>query len=94
MSAGPPNFSTLFRGFSDHRDPGSPEIEPVHEDGRTVRFTDDPAAGAPPADQPWDGTRVLHLTHPSDPIVRWSPRPAGSTAQDLDRLKDVIRPEG
>ncbi|ARE73135.1 hypothetical protein B6R96_03605 [Streptomyces sp. Sge12] len=74
LFAGPPNFNTLFREFSDHRDAGSPEIEPVFRDGRTVRFTDDPAAGMPPADRPWDGTRVLYLMHPSDPIVWWSPR--------------------
>ncbi|MEV0990879.1 alpha/beta hydrolase [Streptomyces sp. NPDC049949] len=153
--AGPPNFNTLFREFSDHRDTGSPEIEPVYRAGRTVRFTDDPAAGIPPADRPWDGPRVLYLMHPSDPIVWWSPklalsepdwigerpgsdvlgamvwipfvtfwqvtadlpfstgvpdghghtykaayvdawnavmRPQGFTAQDLDRLKDVVSP--
>ncbi|MFB7268110.1 alpha/beta-hydrolase family protein, partial [Streptomyces nojiriensis] len=71
--AGPPNFNTLFREFSDHRDAGSPEIEPVYREGRTVRFTDDPATGTPPADRPWDGPRVLYLMHPSDPIVWWSP---------------------
>ncbi|MCC0094472.1 alpha/beta hydrolase [Streptomyces flavotricini] len=153
--AGPPNFNTLFREFSDHRDTGSPEIEPLYRAGRTVRFTDDPAAGIPPADRPWDGPRVLYLMHPSDPIVWWSPqlalsepdwigerpgsdvlgamvwipfvtfwqvtadlpfstgvpdghghtykaayvdawnavmRPQGFTAQDLDRLKDVVSP--
>ncbi|MER8041650.1 alpha/beta-hydrolase family protein [Streptomyces sp. NPDC094032] len=73
LFAGPPNFNTLFREFSDHREPGSPEIEPVYKEGRTVRFTDDPAAGIPPKDRPWDGTRVLYLMHASDPIVWWSP---------------------
>jgi len=71
--AGPPNFNTLFRDFSDHRDPGSPEIEPVYKNGRTVRFTTDAATSMPPAGQPWDGTRVIYLMHPSDPIVWWSP---------------------
>ncbi|MQS11046.1 hypothetical protein F7Q99_01795 [Streptomyces kaniharaensis] len=73
LFAGPPNFNTLFREFSDNRAAGSPEIQPVYKDGRTVRFTNDPAAGAPPADQPWTGTRVLYLMHSSDPIVWWSP---------------------
>ncbi|MFE7093746.1 alpha/beta hydrolase [Streptomyces erythrochromogenes] len=73
LFAGPPNFNTLFREFSDHRDAGSPEIEPVYREGRTVRFTDDPATAITPADRPWDGTRVLYLMHPSDPIVWWSP---------------------
>ena len=73
LFAGPPNFNTLYREFTDHRDPGSPEVEPVYKDGRTVRFTNDVAAGvAGPA--AWEGTRVLYLQHPSDPIVWWSPR--------------------
>jgi uncharacterized membrane protein len=73
LFAGPPNFNTLFREFSDHRDAGSPEVQPIYQDGRTVRFTNDPATGIPPNGQPWDGTRVLYLMHPSDPIVWWSP---------------------
>jgi uncharacterized membrane protein len=73
LFAGPPNFNTLFREFTDHRDAGSPEVQPVYQDGRIVRFTNDPAAGIPPKGQPWDGTRVLYLMHPSDPIVWWSP---------------------
>lgn len=72
--AGPPNFNTLFREFSDHRDPGSPEIQPVYKNGRTVRFATDAATSIPPQGQPWDGTRVIYLMHPSDPIVWWTPR--------------------
>jgi uncharacterized membrane protein len=74
LLAGPPNFNTLYREFTDHRDPGTPEVEPVYKDGRTVRFTNDVAAGAAPTSTRWDGTRVLYLQHPSDPIVWWSPR--------------------
>ena len=73
LFVGPPNFNTLFREFSDHRDPGSPEVQPVYQDGRIVRFVNDPATGIPPKGQPWNGTRVLYLMHPSDPIVWWSP---------------------
>ena len=73
LFAGPPNFNTLFREFSDHRDAGSPEVQPVYQDGRIVRFANDPAKGIPPAGQPWEGSRVLYLMHPSDPIVWWSP---------------------
>ncbi|MBH0122323.1 alpha/beta-hydrolase family protein [Rhodococcus sp. HM1] len=73
LFAGPPNFNTLFRDFSDNREPGSPEVEPIYKNGRTVRFTNDAEAGIPPAGQPWDGNRVLYLMHPSDPIVWWSP---------------------
>jgi uncharacterized membrane protein len=73
LFAGPPNFNTLFRDFSDNRDPGSPEVAPIYQDGRIVRFTNDASTGIPPQSQPWDGTRVLYLMHPSDPIVWWSP---------------------
>jgi uncharacterized membrane protein len=73
LFAGPPNFNTLFREFSDHRDAGSPEVQPVYQDGRIVRFANDTAAAIPPPDQPWEGGRVLYMMHPSDPIVWWSP---------------------
>ena len=73
LFVGPPNFNTLFRQFSDHRDPGSPEIQPVYQDGRIVRFSNDPGQAIPPAGQPWNGSRILYLMHPSDPIVWWSP---------------------
>jgi uncharacterized membrane protein len=45
----------------------------VYQDGRIVRFTNTPASGIPPAGQPWSGSRILYLMHPSDPIVWWSP---------------------
>jgi uncharacterized membrane protein len=73
LFVGPPNFNTLFRQFSDQRDAGSPEVQPVYQDGQIVRFANDPAAGIPPQGQPWEGSRVLYLMHPSDPIVWWSP---------------------
>ena len=73
LFAGPPNFNTLFREFSDHRDPGSPEVQPVYQDGQIVRFANDPTTGIPPNGQPWEGSRVLYMMHPSDPIVWWSP---------------------
>jgi uncharacterized membrane protein len=74
LFAGPPNFNTHYREFTDHRDPGTLEVEPVYRGGRTVRFTNDVAAGVAPTSTRWDGTRVLYLQHPSDPIVWWSPR--------------------
>jgi len=72
--AGPPNFNTLFREFSDNRDPGSLEVAPVYRDGRTVRFDDHPGPPIEPESAAWDGPRVLYLQHPSDPIVWWTPR--------------------
>jgi uncharacterized membrane protein len=73
LFAGPPNFNTLFREFSDNRDAGSPEVQPIYQDGRIVRFANAPATAIPPQGQPWNGTRVLYLMHPSDPIIWWSP---------------------
>jgi uncharacterized membrane protein len=73
LFAGPPNFNTLFREFTDHRDPGSLEVQPVYQDGRIVRFANDPTTGIPPNGQPWEGSRILYMLHPSDPIVWWSP---------------------
>jgi uncharacterized membrane protein len=73
LFAGPPNFNTLWREFTGNRDAGSPEIQPVYQDGRIVRFANDATTAIPPEGQPWDGTRVLYLQHPSDPIVWWSP---------------------
>jgi uncharacterized membrane protein len=73
LFAGPPNFNTLFRQFSDHRDPGSPEVQPIYQDGRIVRFANDISTEIPPQGKPWEGSRMLYMMHPSDPIVWWSP---------------------
>ncbi len=73
LFVGPPNFNALHTEFRDERDPGSPEVEPVYRGGRTVRFSNEIGSGAPPAEAPWTGARVLVLQHPSDPVVWWSP---------------------
>jgi uncharacterized membrane protein len=71
---GPPNASPLWKAITVRRDPGTPEVEPVYDNGRTVRFSQaNGAAGiAADTDAPWQGTRVLFLQHASDPIVWWS----------------------
>ncbi|MFP2895441.1 alpha/beta hydrolase [Corallococcus sp. 4LFB] len=74
LFVGPPNFNTLYRAFTDHRDPGSPEVEPIYRQGRIVRFSRRPGQDIPPASAPWGDSRVLYLLHPSDPIIWWSPR--------------------
>ncbi|OKH72707.1 membrane protein [Mycobacterium sp. SWH-M1] len=72
---GPPNASSLWHAITVRRDPGTPEVRPRYDNGRTVRFSlgNDAAQIARDTAQPWDGTRVLFLQHPSDPIVWWSP---------------------
>ncbi|OBI71637.1 alpha/beta-hydrolase family protein [Mycobacterium sp. E740] len=71
---GPPNASPLWRAITERRDPGTPAVEPRYDNGRTVRFSQgtDSAQIARDTAQPWEGTRVLFLQHPSDPIVWWS----------------------
>jgi uncharacterized membrane protein len=73
LFAGPPNFNTLWTQFTDNRQAGSPEIQPIYQNGLIVRFANNPTTAIPPTGQPWDGTRVLYMQHPSDPIVWWSP---------------------
>jgi uncharacterized membrane protein len=72
---GPPNSSALWRGLVAGRDPGSPEIRPVVERGRTVRFgggsITPSLTTAPPG--AWPDPRVVYLQHASDPVVWWSP---------------------
>ncbi len=73
---GPPNASRLWHALTSRRDPGTPEVQPRYDNGRTVRFAQSagPAeiAGVA-ADPPWRGTKVLFLQHASDPVVWWSP---------------------
>ena len=71
---GPPNASPLWKAITVRRDPGTPEVEPRYDNGRTVRFSQatDSAEITGDTEQPWEGTRVLFLQHSSDPIVWWS----------------------
>ena len=77
---GPPNASPLWHALTVRRDPGTPEIRPRYDGGRTVRFSlgDDLGDGlgndvAGIAAPPWPRPRVLFVQHASDPIVWWSP---------------------
>ncbi|MCV7230595.1 alpha/beta hydrolase [Mycolicibacterium komossense] len=69
---GPPNASPLWSALEQRRDPGTPQVRPRYDNGRTVRFVNGPDI-AQIAASPWEGTRVLFVQHPSDPIVWWSP---------------------
>jgi uncharacterized membrane protein len=73
LLVGPPSFNTLYREFTDDRESGTPEVEPIYRDGRIVRFTNNVQEELPPESEPWTRTRVLYILHPSDPIVWWSP---------------------
>lgn len=100
---GPPNESSLWSGLVRRRDPGTREVDPRYDNGRTVRFTQatDDSAVDRVANAPWQGTRVLFLQHPSDPIVWWSPKlifskpdwlsePAGSDRTSAMRWYPIV----
>jgi uncharacterized membrane protein len=73
---GPPNASALWKALTVRRDPGSPEVQPRYDNGRTVRFAQGSSAAeiaGVAAAPPWKGPRVLYLQHPSDPVVWWTP---------------------
>ncbi|MGB3485396.1 MAG: alpha/beta hydrolase [Mycobacterium sp.] len=72
---GPPNFSPLWEALIVRRDPGTTEVHPRYDGGRTVRFSpaNNPSEIHRDTAAPWEGTRVLFLQHPSDPVVWWSP---------------------
>ncbi|MFM8598084.1 MAG: alpha/beta hydrolase [Mycobacterium sp.] len=72
---GPPNASRLWRALTARRDPGTPEVAPRYDGGRTVRFAQSSSSAeiATVAAPPWPRTRVLYLQHASDPVVWWSP---------------------
>ncbi|WP_036921575.1 alpha/beta hydrolase [Propionicicella superfundia] len=73
---GTPSFTALWQDLTAKRRTGSPEIAPVIDNGRVVRFVNDASQlshdiyGAPYDD--WGSKRVIFVQHPSDPIVWWS----------------------
>jgi uncharacterized membrane protein len=73
---GPPNSSNLWQALTQRRDPGTPEVQPRYDNGRTVRFAQASSPeeiAAVAAKPPWNRTRVLFLQHASDPVIWWSP---------------------
>ena len=74
LLTGPPNFNTLYREFTDDRDPGTTEVaadlpgRPDRPDRRHDRDAGQPADG-----RRGTAPRILYVQHPSDPIVWWSP---------------------
>ncbi|MCK6095395.1 alpha/beta hydrolase [Micrococcus sp. EYE_162] len=74
---GTPRFTPLWSTLTDGRRPGSPEIAPVVDNGRHIRFVTRPEElehdydGGPYVD--WEEPRVACAQHASDPIVWWGP---------------------
>src|SRR5699024_811817 len=75
--SGLPRFSDFWQSLGPYRRRGTPEIAPVIDDGRHVRFATRPEDlvtdynGVPFG--PWDSPRIVVAQHASDPVVWWSP---------------------
>ncbi len=75
MFQGPPNASTLWRRYTDARDPGSPERLPTYDQGRHLRWANLPPDLQSPT-TPFVAPRAVFLQNASDPVVWWSPQVA------------------
>lgn len=79
---GTPSFTAIAADLTARRNPGSPQIVPVVDDGRHVRFASNADElvhdyyGRPYGD--WDFPRFVYAQHPSDPIVWWNPSLLGA----------------
>jgi uncharacterized membrane protein len=72
LFVGPPSSNVLWGRITRARDAGSPQWQPIYEQGATVRFAS-PASDLASPSTPWSTPRVVYLQHASDPIVWWSP---------------------
>ena len=72
---GTPQFTPIWKELTRTRDAGSPEIAPVIDGGRHIRFATRPQElwetfhGEPLGE--WEHPRVAYLQYASDPIVWW-----------------------
>lgn len=69
LFVGPPNGNRLWSRFTAERDAGTPEVLPVYDGGRTVRFADQPSDWTSLGE--WTAPRVGYLQHANDPITWW-----------------------
>ena len=69
---GTPSFSQPWAQFTTRRQAGSPEILPIYQNGRIVRFAGS-SQDISQAQANWPGSRTLYVQYPSDPVVWWSP---------------------
>ena len=71
LFVGPTADNRLWNRFTEEREPGTPQVLPILDDGEIVRFADRPEEWKLPG--AWDGTRIGYLQHANDPITWWSP---------------------
>lgn len=69
---GTPSGSQPWKYFTENRDKGSPERQPIYQNGQTVRFAAQSSDLQKPSG-PWTNPHVVYLQHASDPVVWWSP---------------------
>ena len=73
---GTPSFTPMHVALTAARHKGSPEVAPVVNNGRRVRFVNEPSDlrtdlyGRELG--PWGFPRVVYAQHPSDPVVWWT----------------------
>lgn len=70
---GTPNDSQPWSEFTAQRDPGSPQWQPIYQNGQAVRFAAQSSDLSKPQG-PWGTPRIVYLQHASDPVVWWSPK--------------------
>ncbi len=71
LFTGPTNSNRVWQQITAARDDGSTAWRPVYRDGEHVRFANR-IDEIVPADPNWEGTRILYIQHPSDPVTFWS----------------------
>jgi uncharacterized membrane protein len=72
LLAGPPNGTQLWSRYTDEREPNSPEVQPVYDNGEQLRWANTPTALDEPTTR-WSSPRVAYLQNASDPVVWWAP---------------------
>ncbi|MUM16257.1 hypothetical protein FZI91_11055 [Mycobacterium sp. CBMA271] len=72
LFSGPTFNNSMWLEATHNRDDGSPEVLPIYDNGRNVRFASRPEDLSRPAD-PWARPRIVYLQHASDPIAWWNP---------------------
>ena len=86
--SGTPNFTEPWRSFTDRRDLGSPERQPLYQEGRHLRFASQPEDAG--FDATWESPRIVYWQHASDPIVWWS---FDLTLHQPDWLREPLGPD-
>jgi uncharacterized membrane protein len=65
---GTPSSTVLWQNITQNRDKGSPEWQPIYEQGKSVRFA--ASTNDIQKDQnKWQFPRILYMQHASDPVV-------------------------